>query len=157
MIAQIVRDRQPRHMRNPPSIFTAHAPFADPSCLLQNALKTITLVKLVTCAALLGGCASSTPIQRYGESKSKFRTAPVLMSNTYPQSSIYRVFQQGSTGFTSIETLREDVEARATTFCERQGKGMIVLGERISPPPYILGNFPRIEIVFAAIDKPQTR
>lgn len=29
----------------------------------------------------------------------------------------------------------------------------MVLGERISHPPYILGNFPRIEIVFALIDK----
>ncbi len=120
-------------------------------------MKTTTLILLICCAALLGGCASSTPVQRYAESKSKFRTGPVLMSHNYPQSSIYRVFQQGSTGFTSIETLREDVEARATTFCERQGKGMVILGERISPPPYILGNFPRIEIVFAAIDKPQTR
>ena len=120
-------------------------------------MKTTTLIILICCIALLGGCASSTPVQRYAESKSKFRTGPVLMSNNYPQSSIYRVFQQGSTGFTSIETLREDVEARATTFCERQGKGMVVLGERISQPPYILGNFPRIEIVFAAIDKPQIR
>jgi len=28
-----------------------------------------------------------------------------------------------------------------------------VLGERISEPPYIMGNFPRIEVVFALIDK----
>ena len=118
-------------------------------------MKLPSLILLVCSAALFGGCASSTPVQRYAESKSKFRTPPVLMSHNYPHDRIYRVFQQGSTGFTSIETLREDVEARATTFCERQGKGMVVLGERVSPPPYILGNFPRIEIVFAAIDKPR--
>ena len=29
----------------------------------------------------------------------------------------------------------------------------MVLGEQISQPPYILGNFPRIEIVFALIEK----
>jgi hypothetical protein len=29
---------------------------------------------------------------------------------------------------------------------------MILLGEQISHPPYILGNFPRIEIVFALAD-----
>jgi hypothetical protein len=29
----------------------------------------------------------------------------------------------------------------------------VVLGEKISQPPYILGNFPRIEIVFALIDQ----
>ena len=120
-------------------------------------MKTVTLIPIICCAALLGGCATSTPVQRYAESKSKFREGPVVMSHNYPQNSIYRLFQQGSTGFTSIDTLREEVEARATTFCERQGKGMVVLGERISQPPYILGNFPRIEIVFAAIDKPRTR
>lgn len=77
------------------------------------------------------------------------------MSHSYPSGNIYRVYQRGATGFTTIASLREAVEARATTFCERQGKGMVVLGERISPAPYILGNFPRIEIVFASIEKPK--
>lgn len=31
----------------------------------------------------------------------------------------------------------------------------MVLGEKISEPPYILGNFPRIEIVFALVDNDQ--
>ena len=33
---------------------------------------------------------------------------------------------------------------------------MIALGERISEPPYILGNFPRMELVFALAD-PETK
>ncbi len=33
---------------------------------------------------------------------------------------------------------------------------MRVVSENISNPPYILGNFPRIEIVFACVDKPKT-
>lgn len=77
------------------------------------------------------------------------------MSHNYPSANIYRIYQRGSTGFIPISTLREELEARATSFCDRQGKGMVVLGEKISPPPYILGNFPRIEIVFACIDKPK--
>ena len=76
------------------------------------------------------------------------------MSNHYPVSDIYRVSQQASTGFVSISSLREEVEARAKAFCDAQGKATVVLGEKISQPPYILGNFPRIEIVFACIDKP---
>jgi hypothetical protein len=36
----------------------------------------------------------------------------------------------------------------------RQGKSFVVLGEKISQPPYVLGNYPRIEIVFALIDEP---
>ena len=75
------------------------------------------------------------------------------MSNNYPEKDLYRVYVQGATGFVPISALREDVEDRATKFCERQGKGMVVLGEQISKPPYIFGNFPRIEIVFAATPK----
>ena len=33
---------------------------------------------------------------------------------------------------------------------------MRVVSEQLSNPPYILGNFPRIEIVFACVDKPKT-
>lgn len=79
------------------------------------------------------------------------------MSHNYQAHDIYRVYQRAATGFTSIGSLREDVEARAAAFCERQGKGMFILGEKISQPPYILGNFPRIEIVFACIEKPKTK
>ncbi len=106
-------------------------------------------------ALLFAGCATDGAVRRYSESKSAFRNPPVLMSHSYPPSSIYRLYQQGSTGFSSIAGLREELEERAALFCERQGKGMVVLGERTSNPPYILGNFPRIEIVFAAIDKNQ--
>lgn len=110
--------------------------------------------KLLACAAvLLAGCATSTPIQRYRESQSIFTSGPVLMSNNYPAQDVYRVSAQGASGMTSISDLRAQVESRAYEFCQRQGKGMIVLGERISQPPYILGNFPRIEIVFAAINR----
>lgn len=103
---------------------------------------------------LLSGCATSSPIKRYAESNSAFRTGPTLMSHSYPTENVYRIYHRASTGFNSIAGLREEAEARAQQFCERQGKGMVVLGEKTSPPPYILGNFPRIEIVFASIEKP---
>ena len=102
----------------------------------------------------LAGCATSSPIQRYSESTSAFSSGPVLMSHNYPEKDLYRVYEQGATGFVSISSLREELEDRAQKFCERQGKRMMLLGEKISQPPYILGNFPRIEIVFAAVDKP---
>jgi hypothetical protein len=39
----------------------------------------------------------------------------------------------------------------------RKGKAMESISETTATPPYILGNFPRIEIVFDCIDKPVTR
>jgi hypothetical protein len=104
------------------------------------------------CVGLIS-CSASTPIQRYSESKSNFSKGVPLMSHNYSESDLYRVYQKGATGFVTIGSLRESVEDRAEKFCARQGKGMVILGERHSPAPYILGNFPRIEIVFAAADK----
>jgi len=49
---------------------------------------------------------------------------------------------------------RQAVEQPAEGFASRQGKAFVVLGEQISQPPSIMGNFPRIEIIFALIEKP---
>ncbi|RYD19842.1 MAG: hypothetical protein EOP88_17450 [Verrucomicrobiaceae bacterium] len=112
-----------------------------------------SLALIVPVIAILSSCADSTAIQRAAESQSKFKGDVPVMGHKYPAKDVYRLYAQGATGFVSIAALREDVESRAEKFCERQGKGMEVLGERISKPPYILGNFPRIEIVFAAVPK----
>jgi hypothetical protein len=104
-------------------------------------------------ALLLTSCATSSPIQRYNESASNFSKPPELISNSYLEKDIYRIYQRASTGFTPMQSLRNSVELRAFKFAEQQGKTFLVLGERISQPPYILGNFPRIEIVFVLIDK----
>jgi hypothetical protein len=112
------------------------------------------IIATVILACSVSSCATSTAIERYSESTSHFNSPPVLMSHNYPDKDLYRVYQQAATGFVSISTLREELEDRAEKFCTRQGKRMVLLGEKISQPPYILGNFPRIEIVFAAVDKP---
>ncbi|CAM5793090.1 SHOCT domain-containing protein [Rhizobacter fulvus] len=66
----------------------------------------------------------------------------------------YRVFRQGGTGFVSLQTVRDDAEQRMTEFCDRKGKVGQPLRERTSVPPHVLGNFPRVEIVFACVAKP---
>jgi hypothetical protein len=115
-------------------------------------LTNFRLFSLLCLAALLAGCASSTPIQRYSESQSKFSKGVPVMSTKIPQSDWYRVFVQGATGFVPMSALREDVEDRAEKFCQRQNKEMILLGER-TQYPYLPGQFPRIEIVFATVEK----
>lgn len=106
-------------------------------------------------AIALGGCASSSPIERYGDSKSAFGTPTELIANDYPEKDIYRIYHRAATGFVSIQSLRETAERRADDFARRQGKSMVVLGEQTSGPPFILGNFPRIEIVFALVNTPE--
>lgn len=112
--------------------------------------------KITLLFALLAfsGCAYDTPVQRYSESESRFRNSPQLMSHSYPDKDVYRIFQQGATGFVPISSIREDLEAQAERFGSRQGKSIVILGYNASKPPFILGNFPRMELVFALVDKP---
>jgi hypothetical protein len=111
---------------------------------------------LLLAVMFLNGCSTSSPIQKYGESKSHFSSKPTTVNVSSTNDELYRVYQQAATGFVSIESVRETAERRAIEFCERQGKTMRVVSENVSNPPYILGNFPRIEIVFACVDKPKT-
>ena len=82
-----------------------------------------------------------------------YRGESVTISNATPGTEEFRVFHQGATGFVSVQSVREDAEQRATQFCERKEKAMKPLRETTSKPPHILGNFPRIEIIFGCIEK----
>jgi hypothetical protein len=118
----------------------------------MNYKKNVLGILLVT-LVFVSSCAISSQISRYSESRTYFNSQPRLIKNEYAESDIYTLYERGSTGFVSIQTLRSNLERRAELFAYRQNKSFIVLGEKISEPPYILGNFPRIQIVFALIDK----
>ena len=114
---------------------------------------------LLAATVLLGGCASSSTIQRVSESKSQFDDAVFggetnIVSEDTSGGEQYRVFHQGATGFVSVQSIRVSAEKRATEFCERKNKVVKTLSERTSKPPHILGNYPRIEIIFTCVDKP---
>jgi hypothetical protein len=117
--------------------------------------KIIKALSLIAIACIMVGCAYESPIERYSESRSYFRKPTPLMSHNVPDKDIYRVFVQGATGYVPVSSCRSYAEERAEQFCSRLGKGMMVLGQQQSNPiPYPF-NFPKVEIVFAAIDKPQ--
>ena len=81
-----------------------------------------------------------------------YKGTTVTVTEGTPGAEPYRVFQQGATGFVSMQSVRETAEQRANDFCRRKDKGMEPLQETTSSPPYIFGNFPRIEIVFDCVD-----
>ncbi len=110
-------------------------------------------------AFVLVGCAASSTIQRADKSKSAFEDAVYEgeefdVGDDVVGAVKYRIFHQGSTGFTSVQSVRVSATNRAKHFCERKGKSMQAVKERTSVPPHILGNFPRIEIIFACVDAP---
>ena len=115
-------------------------------------------VLLAVCSFLLASCASTTPIQPSSASKSKFEGAvfageAVILDKPTPGGESYRVFQQAATGFVSLQSVRSGVEELATAHCDRKGKAMHGLAETAAKPPYILGNFPRVELVFECLAK----
>jgi hypothetical protein len=114
----------------------------------RNAFLCLFVVCMI--CSFLSSCGTSTPIQRVSESRTHFGSPPKLMSHSYAEQDLYRIYHRGATGFVTISALRTAAEERAQKFCDRLGRTMIVLGEKASPPPHILGNFPRIEIIFAA-------
>lgn len=114
---------------------------------------------LILFALALTGCATSSTIQRASDSKSQFDGAVYggqlnIVNDNKSGSEHYRIFHQASTGFVSVESVRVSAEQRASEFCDKKGKVSKTLSEQTSTPPYILGNFPRIEIIFACVDKP---
>ncbi len=77
------------------------------------------------------------------------------MSHNYPETDLYRVFEQGSSGFVSPSAVKGWAEERAEQFCSRQGKCMVELGSKTWPPFPIPTQFPCAEVVFAAVEKKQ--
>jgi hypothetical protein len=124
----------------------------------------MTLLRAALTTALSLGiwsCAGSSPIQPAATTKSAFegavyKGATVSVHPETPGNPTYRVFVQGGSGFVSMQSVRDEAEQRATEFCNRQGKTIQSITETTATPPHILGNFPRIEIVFDCIAKPES-
>lgn len=128
------------------------------------------MLALVFPVMVMSGCASTSPIQSVTSSRSQFEGAiysgeTVAINSNTPGSEEFRVFHQGATSFVTIQTIRTEAEQRATEFCNRRSKTMKPLRETTSKPPHILGNFPRVEIIFECVeitsprqaDSPSTR
>jgi hypothetical protein len=122
-------------------------------------LPTIAKAAVATSIAMgIVGCGQTSAIQATDKSKSHFAGAAfkgetVVLSEPTKGNEQFRLFQQGATGYVSLQSVRDDVELRAVQFCERKGQSMNALQETTSTPPHILGNFPRAELVFECIAK----
>jgi len=109
---------------------------------------------------LLSACSSMSPIQKESESSSYFDGAiyegkDFYISDEEIQGERYRIFHQASTGFSGTSGIRRSATKRANGYCRKidRNKKMLTVSEHTAAPPYILGNFPRIEIIFVCVDK----
>jgi Short C-terminal domain len=123
----------------------------------MRALESTALIIVV----LIVGCSTASPIQRADKSDSAFEGAVYggevhAISDDMPGSVKYRIFHQEFSVFTSVQSVRVSATQRTEAFCARNGKVPQVITEHTSSPPHILGNFPRIELIFVCVDDPKT-
>ena len=64
----------------------------------------------------------------------------------------YKVSHQAATGFVGGRGCKDAALLEAREFCASQGKSMKVLFIGGNHPPYILGNFPKVEVQFMCLD-----
>ena len=131
---------------------------------MSHAKKTAAGICLIGILNLFG-CAVSGPVQSIQSGKSGFDGAvysgvtrivvddPAELEK-YPLDLQYSIFEQSATGYGSIPEARDQAEPRAKEFCRSKNKVMKTLKEITSTPPHILGNWPRIEIIFVCIERP---
>jgi hypothetical protein len=122
----------------------------------MSGLNTKTTTTLLLVMLLAVGCAASSTIENAETGKSEFDGAiyggkTSSINAELPGVPKHRVFHQGSTGFTSVETIRNSAMKRVDDFCDRSGMSPYLIQETTSTPPHILGNWPRVEIIFSCV------
>jgi len=94
-------------------------------------------------------------IKPYNESASHFNNPTVLDTTRgeFSYQNMYRAYRKASTGFTTMTTTQRKLEKEIRDFAKKKGKAFIILGSQYAKPPYILGNYPRMEIIFVLVNK----
>lgn len=96
--------------------------------------KRILKIVLILPIALIAGCASNSGV--------------VAMSQD-----TYFVSRQAATGFGGMSNLTALAYAEANQFCGEKSLVPKVTQQHESKPPYILGNYPRVDVWFQCITK----
>jgi hypothetical protein len=61
----------------------------------------------------------------------------------------YVVTKQQATGLPGLGNLKTELLIDAKEFCDKTGRSLRVLDDKETQAPYILGNYPRVELTFA--------
>ena len=60
----------------------------------------------------------------------------------------YMIAKQQATGFPGLGNMKAEIITEGNNYCQTQSKKFQMVSSNESQPPYILGNYPRSEIVF---------
>ena len=95
-------------------------------------MKCAIVIALV--AVVLSACASNSGVVQMGNDT-------------------YFISKQAATGFTGLGSLRGDAMRDAYSQCSKTDKSVEVTNTDQSNPPYLLGNFPRVDITFRCVTR----
>ena len=120
--------------------------------------RTLQIAAAIGAATLFSGCVSAPPIQPAATSKSHFEGNEypgdtLTLDRPTPGEESYRVFEQARTGEVPLQSVRSRAEDKARAYCNGKGRAMRGLVETAARPPYIQGNFARVELIFECTAK----
>ena len=118
--------------------------------------RTSRAAAVLGAAVLLSSCAGAPPIQPAATSRSHFEGdayagETLTLDRPTPGEESYRVFEAGRTGMVSLQSVRSTTQEKAGAYCKSKGRTMHGLVETAARPPFIEGNFARVELIFECI------
>jgi len=63
----------------------------------------------------------------------------------------YIITKQAATGFSGLGNLKSDAMKEAYAQCGKTGKSVQIVESQETKPPYMLGNYPRVDITFRCV------
>ena len=82
---------------------------------------------------LLGSCASNSGVISLGNDR-------------------FIISKQAATGFPGVGSIRTEALREASEECQKSGRAVDIESQEESEPPYLLGNYPRVEITFRCVE-----
>lgn len=102
---------------------------------METSLKAIGLITLLAAVAAAAGCATNSGVVPMGKG-------------------IYTITAQAATGFSGLGDLKANALRQAAAHCNAQGgKDFQLVDVQETKPPYLLGNYPRVDLQFRCVDK----
>jgi hypothetical protein len=98
-------------------------------------MENILRITLLVCCLFATACAKNSGIVKVGNNK-------------------FMVSRQAATGFSGMTTLEADAMSEAYAECNKANQEVAIISREQSEPPYVFGNFPRVEILFRCVDEP---
>lgn len=88
----------------------------------------------VAALAFLAGCATHSGVVPAGDGT-------------------HRITAQAATGISGMGNLTPDAMREATDHCAQSGEAMHIVQLTETKPPYIFGNYPKVDLTFSCVPK----